>query len=86
MGKRPAIASLAVLAALAVGCGSVQDNQPEPAAPLPMSSEAVPANDLGAGTPGAPCATSRLGKRFTLDGVVYVCKGPKPYTWRKEKS
>lgn len=35
------------------------------------------------GKPGAFCATSRLGKRFTNSGVTYECKGPKPYKWRR---
>lgn len=39
--------------------------------------------DLGAGKPGAFCATNRLGKHFTKDGVTYTCKGPKPYRWRR---
>lgn len=48
----------------------------------PAPSDAVPAVDMGAGTPGAACATNRLGKTFTKDGVVYTCKGPKPYSWQ----
>lgn len=46
------------------------------------SGSANPAGDLGAGKPGAYCATSRLGMYFVKDGITYTCKGPKPYRWR----
>lgn len=39
--------------------------------------------DLNSGKPNAFCATSRLGKQFKKNGVIYECKGPKPYKWRK---
>lgn len=46
---------------------------------------ADPMIDRGAGTPGAFCATSRLGKYFMKGGIKYTCQGPKPYRWRKSK-
>lgn len=75
---------LAIAALLLGGCSHPA---PEPAptrttAPSPSSSSANPARDLGAGKPGAYCATNRLGKSFVKDGVTYTCKGPKPYRWR----
>jgi hypothetical protein len=76
-------AAVLVIGALIVGgCGA----NPSPApisVPPPTLPIASPARDFGAGTPGTFCATNRLGKRFTKDGVVYVCKGPKPYRWRR---
>lgn len=42
-----------------------------------------PVTDVGTGKPGAFCAISRLGASFTKNGVVYTCKGPKPYRWRR---
>ena len=84
------LARLAIAALLLGGCSHASPPA-VPAAPPPPSRTTTPPNpilsadperDLGAGTPGAPCATSRLGKWFTRDGVTYVCKGPKPYRWR----
>lgn len=75
----------AVLAISALIVGGCRANSPPASAPMPpppSSPIASPATGLGAGTPGAFCATNRLGKRFTKDGVAYVCKGPKPYRWR----
>lgn len=48
---------------------------------IDRAESASPAVDLGAGTPGAGCATSRVGKSFVQDGVTYTCRGPKPYRW-----
>ena len=73
-----AIGVLGALAAVVLVLAAGNDAKPT----TPVPSEAVPAADLGAGTPGAPCATNRLGKTFTKDGVVYTCKGPKPYSWQ----
>lgn len=57
----------------------------DPAAPADTTTTTEPtrpADDVGAGTPGAPCATNRLGKTFKgADGVTYTCGGPKPYHW-----
>jgi hypothetical protein len=78
--SRTALIGLTAVALLVGGCSS-----PTPKTtpvPTPSASVADPARDLGAGTPGAYCATSRLGKHFTKDGVTYTCKGPKPYRWR----
>ena len=46
------------------------DQQPAPP-PIPAVAD----------TPGAPCATSRLGRTFTAGGVTYMCQTPKPYHW-----
>jgi hypothetical protein len=61
----------------------VLSGQPLPDPATPDESEADPGRDLGAGKPGAYCATNRLGKHFTKDGITYTCKGPKPYRWRR---
>jgi hypothetical protein len=55
----------------------------KPAAPSSgVTPTGGPAVNVGEGSPGAPCATNRLGKSFTgADGVVYTCGGPKPYHW-----
>lgn len=83
-------ATTAVIAAVLSGCGS--DPAPEPATPPSVAaSSATPAianpcslgEDMGCGTPDAACATNRLGKQFALDGVVYTCRAPKPYAWRR---
>jgi hypothetical protein len=90
------VALVAVGAALVIGVvyGQARGDRPgggttEPAStPAPPSGAASqptrsrPDADLGAGTPGAGCATNRLGHTFTKDGVVYTCKGPKPYSWQ----
>ncbi|GGN40583.1 hypothetical protein FHR83_007003 [Actinoplanes campanulatus] len=52
--------------------------------PATRTKEADPERDLGAGKPGAFCATNRRGQSFTKDGVRYTCKGPKPYRWRRD--
>ena len=77
------LCSVAVSAMLLCGC-----SHPTPR-PAPIhtasprhSGSADPARDLGAGKPGAYCATSRLGMYFVKDGITYTCKGPKPYRWR----
>lgn len=49
----------------------------------PRADEAIVGVDLGAGTPGAPCASNRAGKWFEFEGKRYVCRGPAPYTWRR---
>jgi hypothetical protein len=69
------------LAAAALLLAACDPQQPKPAPPTPAAT-ADPARDLGAGTPGAGCATSRLGEHFVQNGVTYTCKGPKPYRWR----
>jgi hypothetical protein len=91
---RNAQLSLAAVVILASGCTSTpQPTQPTPepsiateAPPAPVIADddldADPDEDLGAGKPGAFCATSRRGKQFTKRGVTYTCKGPKPYRWR----
>lgn len=61
---------------------------PVPAvAPPPTGGPAAPQvptpDDVATYTPGAYCATSRLGLSFTKGGVTYTCKGPKPYRWRR---
>lgn len=71
---------LRLTAAALLLCGCTPQ-QPKPAPPTPATT-ADPARDLGAGTPGAGCATNRLGKSFVQDGVTYTCKGPKPYRWQ----
>ena len=51
----------------------------------PMTADLCsPGRDMGCGTPDAECATNRLGKQFVLGGVVYTCKEPKPYAWRRD--
>jgi hypothetical protein len=39
--------------------------------------------DMGCGIPNAHCARSRVGLNFMKADVVYTCKGPKPYKWRR---
>jgi hypothetical protein len=75
-----------------IAFGALADNDGEPAAveevtvvsPAAESVKADPDKDLGAGEPGAPCATNRLGKSFVKDGVTYTCSKPKPYRWRAD--
>lgn len=43
-------------------------------------------SDLGSETPGAPCATSRLGKTFVKRAVTYTCGGNRPYHWMRSPS
>jgi len=50
---------------------------------LADSMQCSPQRDGGCGTPDAQCATNRLGKWFTVDGMRYTCKAPKPYRWRR---
>lgn len=75
------IAALVSVIVLLSGCAHPT---PKPApTPSPVDSASADATrDLGAGKPGAYCATNRVGKHFTKDGVTYTCKGPKPYRWR----
>lgn len=56
----------------------------KPTRPATKATSADPDRDLGAGEPGAFCATNRLGKSFVKDGVTYTCQGPKPYRWRRD--
>lgn len=86
--RKTTIALLIAGALIAVGCASGPNANETPTAPLVTTTVpdpgVRPSADLGAGTPGAFCATSRLGKTFTLDGVTYVCAAPKPYKWRRQ--
>jgi hypothetical protein len=61
---------------------SSSDKKPSASTASSSPSAAQPVVDLGAGTPNAACATSRLGKSFVKDGVTYTCQGPEPYAWR----
>lgn len=79
-----------ILGVLLLGVGAtviygVSQSGGAPSAPADVPtlnpSEARPGVDIGAGTPGAPCSTDRLGKFFVKDGVTYTCGGPKPYHW-----
>ncbi|WP_432834024.1 hypothetical protein [Dactylosporangium sp. CA-092794] len=78
----------ALVLGLVIAVAAVLAGRSDPAAPQPAISPSVdpsmarPGIDMGAGTPGAPCATNRLGKYFVKDGVTYTCKGPKPYSWQ----
>jgi len=81
---------LVVAALLLAGCSQPSPTPVRPIAPQPVQSTAAapdrspePSRDVVRGTPGAFCDTSRLGKRFVKGGVAYVCKGPKPYRWRR---
>lgn len=86
----------AVLLAALSACGT--DPAPAPAAtPTPavaptsaassaapvVANPCTPGKDTGCGTPDADCSTNRLGKQFVADGIVYTCKEPKPYAWRR---
>jgi hypothetical protein len=86
----------ACLVAAVAACGSppAQPNGPSPGptssapadsspSPAPAPQDSFDPGGIGAGKPGAFCATSRLGKTFVKDGTTYECKGPKPYRWRK---
>lgn len=84
------ITLLAILSVLLISLGVTAaytlSQKDDPAAPAGVTTTepagpTAPAGDMGAGTPGAACATNRLGKTFTKDGVVYTCGGPKPYHW-----
>lgn len=80
------ITLLVILGVLLIGLGVTayavsQDDKPSAPAGVTTTEATAPAADVGAGTPGASCATNRLGKTFTKDGVVYTCGGPKPYHW-----
>lgn len=84
-----AVLIMLVLCGIGLAAEDDSDDEARPArlANVPTTSPTraarpTPAVDLGAGTPGAGCATSRLGKRFTLGTRAYVCSGPKPYTWK----
>lgn len=89
----------AVVAAVALsGCAPTRTPSAPPAAPPPSAAAAVsgnvaspmlanlcaPGRDMGCGTPDAECSTNRLGRRFVHDGVVYTCRSPKPYAWRRD--
>lgn len=76
-------ACLLAIALALVGAVVGHDEPSTPGGPVATvnPSEAVPGRDAGAGTPGAPCSTDRLGKFFVKDGVTYTCGGPKPYHW-----
>lgn len=84
---------IVVLLAAIVGVGALAggDDKPTSSAataltvvsPAAENAEADPGKDLGAGEPGAFCASNRLGKHFEQDGVTYTCAGPKPYRWRE---
>lgn len=79
MLKKAIIITASALAAFLIACGSTPPGKPI----TESSGNAAQPSDLGAGTPGAGCATDRLGKSFTQDGKTYVCQGPKPYAWRE---
>lgn len=53
------------------------------AAQPPPPQETVDSDDQVDGNPGGFCATSRVGKAIQINGVTYICKGPKPYRWRR---
>lgn len=79
-------ALLAILSVLLIALGATayavsRDDAPSAPGAVTTTEATAPAADMGAGTPGAPCATNRLGKTFTKDSVVYTCGGPKPYHW-----
>jgi hypothetical protein len=76
------LSGIALAALLLAGCSHPAPKPLRATTPSPSVS-ADRAGDLGPGKPGAYCGASRLGKRFTKDGVTYVCKGPKPYRWRE---
>lgn len=76
------VAVLLALVSCVLGVAILDQENPQPATPAASILPAV--RDLGAGTPGAGCATSRRGKTFVIDGVTYVCSGPKPFTWKSQ--
>lgn len=93
---KPMLATAAALLVVLSGCASKPT--PAPAAPSTravaptsagssaapvVANPCAPGKDMGCGTPDAECSTNRLGKQFVLDGVVYTCREPKPYAWRR---
>lgn len=78
MGRIIGYGSACVLAVFLIACGMKSpSNTPTP---TQTTEELVPREE-----PNGFCATSRLGKTITIDGIVYTCKGPKPYRWREDK-
>jgi len=85
--------ALAVSLLLLAGCTGT--NTPSVGATVGASASAIApsvaalyntcskATDLNCGNPNTSCATSRLGKQFVKNNVVYRCQGPKPYKWRQ---
>jgi len=94
---KSSILTAALLVALS-GCGSDPATPSTPTVPAPsvaptsaasstgpaVANPCTPGEDMGCGTPDAACSTNRLGRQFVLDGVVYTCKEPKPYAWRRD--